>query len=80
MSKNRQNETTLIEIDDLSGADLIRLAIANRHETQASVAMRCHISPQNFSNKLKRDSFTYTELKQILNSLLYRLVLQDDNT
>lgn len=46
-------------------AEKIRMACAKLNISQAELARRYGTSPQSFSAKMKRDSFTMKELKKI---------------
>ena len=50
----------------MSMSERIRVLLVKRGNiSEAELARRLKISPQNFSNKMKRDNFTVNELKKI---------------
>jgi transcriptional regulator with XRE-family HTH domain len=52
----------------------IRIACVKRGNlSEAELARRMGISPQNFHNKMKRDNFTETDLREIAEALGLRL-------
>lgn len=51
-------------------SDRIRILLIKRGNiSEAELARRLGISPQNLNNKLKRDNFTEKDLKEIANVL-----------
>lgn len=52
----------------------IRIALVKRGNlSESELARRMGISPQNLHNKLKRDNFTETDLREIAEALGLRL-------
>ena len=52
----------------------IRIALVKRGNiSESELARRMGISPQNFHNKMKRDNFTETDLREIAEALGLRL-------
>ena len=52
----------------------IRIACVKRGNiTEAELARRIGVSPQNFNHKMKRDNFTETDLQEITEALGLRL-------
>ena len=52
----------------------IRIAMVKRGNiSEAELARRIGISPQNLHNKMKRDNFTETDLREIADALGLRL-------
>ena len=52
----------------------IRIACVKRGNiTDAELARRIGVSPQNFNHKMKRDNFTETDLQEIAEALGLRL-------
>lgn len=52
----------------------IRIACVKRGNiTEAELARRIGVSPQNFNHKMKRDNFTETDLQEIAEALGLRL-------
>ena len=52
----------------------IRIALVKRGNlSESELARRMGISPQNLHNKMKRDNFTETDLKEIAEALGLRL-------
>lgn len=47
----------------------IKMAVAFKNISQAKLAESIGQTPQNFNKKLKRETFTPTELEQIANAL-----------
>lgn len=45
------------------------MAIAYKGESQASIARLIDMTPQNFNQKLKRETFSVEELQKIANAL-----------
>lgn len=56
-------------------SEKIRMACAKLNISQAELARRYGTSPQNFSAKMKRDSFTIEELNRIADLLDIRISL-----
>ena len=51
-------------------SDRIRILLIKRGNiSEAELARRLNISPQNLNNKMKRDNFTEKDLKEIANAL-----------
>lgn len=46
-------------------SERIRIVLIKRKMTVTALAERIGISPQNLTNKLKRDNFTESELREI---------------
>ena len=54
----------------MSMVEAIRIACVKRGNiTEAELARRIGTSPQNFNNKMKRDNFTETDLREIAEAL-----------
>ena len=52
----------------------IRIAMVKRGNiSEAELARRVGVTPQNFNNKMKRDNFTETDLREIADALGLRL-------
>jgi len=65
---------TLHDVIDMSMVESIRIACVKRGNlSEAELARRMGISPQNFHNKMKRDNFTETDLREIAEALGLRL-------
>ena len=58
----------------MSMVEAIRIACVKRGNiSEAELARRVGVSPQNFHNKMKRDNFTETDLREIAEALGLRL-------
>ena len=58
----------------MSKVESIRIALVKRGNlSESELARRIGISPQNFHNKMKRDNFTETDLREIAEALGLRL-------
>ena len=58
----------------MSMTENIRIALVKRGNlSESELARRMGISPQNLHNKMKRDNFTETDLKEIAEALGLRL-------
>lgn len=58
----------------MSMVEAIRIACVKRGNiSEAELARRVGVSPQNFHNKMKRDNFTETDLMEIAEALGLRL-------
>jgi len=58
----------------MSMVEAIRIALVKRGNiSEAELARRVGVSPQNFNNKMKRDNFTETDLREIADALGLRL-------
>lgn len=58
----------------MSMVESIRIACVKRGNiSEAELARRVGVSPQNFHNKMKRDNFTETDLQEIAEALGLRL-------
>ena len=58
----------------MSMVQAIRIALIKRGNlSESELARRMGISPQNFHNKMKRDNFTETDLREIAEALGLRL-------
>lgn len=56
--------------DAMSMVEAIRVACVKRGNiSEAELARRVGVSPQNFHNKMKRDNFTETDLREIAEAL-----------
>ncbi len=54
--------------------ETIRIACVKRGNiSEAELARRVGVTPQNFHNKMKRDNFTETDLREIADALGLRL-------
>ena len=54
----------------MSMVESIRIALVKRGNlSESELARRIGISPQNFHNKMKRDNFTETDLREIAEAL-----------
>lgn len=54
--------------------EIIRIALVKRGNiSESELARRMGISPQNLHNKMKRDNFTETDLREIAEALGLRL-------
>ena len=52
----------------------IRIALVKRGNiSESELARRVGVTPQNFDNKMKRDNFTETDLREIAEALGLRL-------
>lgn len=52
----------------------IRIAMVKRGNiSEAELARRVGVTPQNFNHKMKRDNFTETDLREIADALSLRL-------
>ena len=52
----------------------IRIAMVKRGNiSEAELARRVGVTPQNFNHKMKRDNFTETDLREIADALGLRL-------
>ena len=60
----------------MSMTEAIRIALVKRGNiSESELARRMGISPQNLHNKMKRDNFTETDLREIAEALGLKLVL-----
>lgn len=60
--------------DKMAMTENIRIALVKRGNlSESELARRMGISPQNLHNKMKRDNFTETDLKEIADALGLRL-------
>ena len=60
----------------MSMTETIRIALVKRGNiSESELARRMNISPQNLHNKMKRDNFTETDLREIADALGLKLVL-----
>ena len=60
--------------DEMAMTENIRIALVKRGNlSESELARRMGISPQNLHNKMKRDNFTETDLKEIADALGLRL-------
>ncbi len=58
----------------MSMVQAIRIALVKRGNiSEAELARRVGVSPQNFNNKMKRDNFTEADLQEIADALGLRL-------
>ena len=58
----------------MSMVQAIRIALVKRGNiSEAELARRVGVSPQNFNNKMKHDNFTETDLREIADALGLRL-------
>ena len=58
----------------MSMVESIRIALVKcGNLSESELARRIGISPQNFHNKMKRDNFTETDLREIAEALGLRL-------
>lgn len=58
----------------MSMVESIRIACVKRGNiSEAELARRVGVSPQNFHNKMKRDNFTETDLHEIAEALGLKL-------
>ena len=58
----------------MSMVQAIRIALVKRGNiSEAELARRVGVSPQNFNNKMKRDNFTETDLREIAEALGLKL-------
>ena len=58
----------------MSMVEAIRIALVKRGNiSEAELARRVGVSPQNFNNKMKRDNFTETDLREIADALGLKL-------
>ena len=58
----------------MSMVENIRIACVKRGNiSEAELARRVGVTPQNFHNKMKRDNFTETDLREIAEALGLRL-------
>lgn len=58
----------------MSMVEAIRIAcVKHGNISEAELARRVGVSPQNFHNKMKRDNFTETDLREIAEALGLRL-------
>ena len=58
----------------MSMVESIRIALVKHGNlSESELARRIGISPQNFHNKMKRDNFTETDLREIAEALGLRL-------
>ncbi len=58
----------------MSMVETIRIACVKRGNiSEAELARRVGVTPQNFHNKMKRDNFTETDLREIADALGLRL-------
>ena len=58
----------------MSMVEAIRVACVKRGNiSEAELARRVGVTPQNFNNKMKRDNFTETDLREIAEALGLRL-------
>ena len=58
----------------MSMVESIRIALVKRGNiSESELARRIGVSPQNLHNKMKRDNFTETDLREIADTLGLRL-------
>ena len=58
----------------MSMVQAIRIPLVKRGNiSEAELARRVGVSPQNFNNKMKRDNFTETDLREIAEALGLKL-------
>ena len=58
----------------MSMVEAIRIALVKRGNlSEAELARQVGVSPQNLHNKMKRDNFTETDLREIAEALGLRL-------
>ena len=58
----------------MSMVQAIRVAMVKRGNiSEAELARRVGVTPQNFNNKMKRDNFTETDLREIADALGLKL-------
>ena len=58
------------EVMSMGMVETIRIACVKcGNISEAELARRVGVSPQNFNNKMKRDNFTETDLKEIATAL-----------
>ena len=63
-----------MEVTIMGMVEPIRIALVKRGNiSESELARRIGISPQNLHNKMKRDNFTETELREIAEALGLRL-------
>ena len=63
-----------MEVTVMSMVEPIRIALVKRGNiSESELARRIGISPQNLHNKMKRDNFTETDLREIAEALGLRL-------
>ena len=63
-----------MEVTFMGMVEPIRIALVKRGNiSESELARRIGISPQNLHNKMKRDNFTETDLREIAEALGLRL-------
>ncbi len=63
-----------MEVTIMGMVEPIRIALVKRGNiSESELARRIGISPQNLHNKMKRDNFTETDLREIAEALGLRL-------
>lgn len=63
-----------MEVTVMGMVEPIRIALVKRGNiSESELARRIGISPQNLHNKMKRDNFTETDLREIAEALGLRL-------
>ena len=63
-----------MEVTVMGMVEPIRIALVKRGNiSESELARRIGISPQNLHNKMKRDNFTETDLREIAGALGLRL-------
>ena len=62
------------EVNRMGMVQTIRIAMVKRGNiSEAELARRVGVTPQNFNHKMKRDNFTETDLREIADALGLRL-------
>ena len=62
------------EVNQMGMVQSIRIAMVKRGNiSEAELARRVGVTPQNFNHKMKRDNFTETDLREIADALGLRL-------
>jgi len=62
------------EVNRMGMVQSIRIAMVKRGNiSEAELARRVGVTPQNFNHKMKRDNFTETDLREIADALGLRL-------
>ena len=73
-----------LEVDNMTISDQIKVLCVRSGISLAELARRLNTSPQSFSGKLKRESFTISDLNEIAKvsgaTFDYNFVLSDGDT
>ena len=70
LDENHEKMYNHREVMKMGMVEKVRIACVKRGNiSEAELARRVGVSPQNFNNKMKRDNFTETDLREIAAAL-----------